>query len=130
MLGCFNYSSDRRYDDVPGQLLGHSNLVFCFTSRIAKKSDPVGRSIFVNVLYEYHYKIMNLINSKRCFPPCPRVSLQLWLTKLLVILAPHFSLYFCTDPHCQRTASLPSPTIQLWLMWKLTAHAHYLSHTH
>ena len=29
--------------------------MFCFTSRIARKNDPVGRSIFVNVLYEYHY---------------------------------------------------------------------------
>ena len=28
---------------------------FCFTSRItARKSDPVGRSIFVNVIYESH----------------------------------------------------------------------------
>ena len=36
--------------------------MFCFTSRIARKSDPVGRSIFVNVLYEYHYKIINSIS--------------------------------------------------------------------
>ena len=88
--------------------------MFCFTSRIARKSDPVhvGRSIFVNVMYEYHYKIMNLINSISRFPPCPRMSLQLWLAKPLVILAPHSSLYFCTDPHCQ-TAGLPSPTIIL-----------------
>ena len=42
--------------------------MFCFTSRIARKSDPVGRSIFVNVLYEYHYKVMNLINSISRFP--------------------------------------------------------------
>ena len=72
----------------------------------------VGRSIFVNVMYEYHYKIMNLINSISRFPPCPRVNHQLWLAKPLVILAPHSSLYFCTDPHCQ-TAGLPSPTIIL-----------------
>ena len=37
--------------------LGHTNLMFCFTSRIARKSDPVGRSIFVNVMYEYHYEL-------------------------------------------------------------------------
>ena len=36
---------------------GHSNLMFCFTSRISSKSDSVGRVIFVNVSYEYHYRI-------------------------------------------------------------------------
>ena len=30
--------------------LGHSNLMFCFTSRIARKSESVGRNIFVNVI--------------------------------------------------------------------------------
>ena len=29
----------------------------CFTSRIARKSDLVGRSIFVNVMYESHYEL-------------------------------------------------------------------------
>ena len=28
---------------------------YCFTSRISSKSDSVGRVIFVNVNYEYHY---------------------------------------------------------------------------
>ena len=46
------------------QLLGHSNLMFCFTSRIARKSDPVGRSIFVNVLYEYHKSLPTLSKSE------------------------------------------------------------------
>ena len=84
--------------------------MFCFTSRIARMSDPVGRSIFVNVIksiYEYHYKITNLSNSISLYP---RMSLQSWLAEPLVILAPHSSLYFCTDPHCQ-TAGLPYPTI-------------------
>ena len=36
--------------------------MFCFTSRVARKSESVGRNIFVNVMYEYHYKIMNFIN--------------------------------------------------------------------
>ena len=30
-------------------ILGHTNLICCFTSREASKSDSVGRPIFVNV---------------------------------------------------------------------------------
>ena len=30
--------------------------MYCFTSRIARKSESVGRNKFVNVMYEYHYK--------------------------------------------------------------------------
>ena len=41
--------------------LGHSNLIYCFMSRIARKSESVGRNKFVNVMYEYHYKVMNII---------------------------------------------------------------------
>ena len=43
--------------------LGHTNLNFCFMSRIARKSDPVGRSIFVNVMYKSHHKIVISSNS-------------------------------------------------------------------
>ena len=45
--------------EVSATRLGHSNLIFCFTSRISSKSDSVGRVIFVNVSYEYHYRNRN-----------------------------------------------------------------------
>ena len=48
--------------------LGHSNLIYCFTSRIARKSESVGRNKFVNVMYEYHYKVMNIIGASRSEP--------------------------------------------------------------
>ena len=33
--------------------------MYCFTSRIAGKSELVGSNKFINVMYEYHYKVMN-----------------------------------------------------------------------
>ena len=36
-------------------------MMYCFTSRIARKSESVGRNKFVNVMYEYYYKVMNII---------------------------------------------------------------------
>ena len=37
-------------------VLGHTNLMFCFMSGEARKSESVGRIVFVNVMYEYHCK--------------------------------------------------------------------------
>ena len=48
--------------------LDHTNLNFCLTSRIARKSELVGRNIFVNVMHESHYNCTtnlkyNIINT-------------------------------------------------------------------
>ena len=55
--------------------LGHSNLMYmyCFTSRIARKSESVGRNKFVNVMYEYHYKNYEF-HYFCCLSLCPIVS--------------------------------------------------------
>ena len=47
---------------------------------IARKCESVGRNKFVNVMYEYHYKLMNIIIRVMNFIR-PTVSQRLWLAK-------------------------------------------------
>ena len=56
--------------------LGHTNLMLCFTSGEARKSDSVGRIVFVNVMHEYHCKTANelLLHSP---PSVPMLHLSL-----------------------------------------------------
>ena len=48
--------------------------MFCFTSRLVRKSDPVGRTItiilFVNVMYEYHSKTLLFYNNNESGVTC------------------------------------------------------------
>ena len=56
VLAYNNYASPSELPSVHVcTLLGRTNLNFCFTSRKARKSESVGRSIFVYVMYESHY---------------------------------------------------------------------------
>ena len=50
--------------------LGHINLMFCFTSKEARKSDSVAQIVFISVTYEYHYKTANelLLHSPSLLP--------------------------------------------------------------
>ena len=104
--------------------------MYCFTSRIARKSESVGRNKFVNVMYEYHYKVMNIIIRIMNFIIFDFMQLSIldcgWQNgRWNQHKTPGAPLYFSTDPQLTPTRIYMKTSYHEVLYMAANAHAHF-----